>query len=64
MAPYAAKDRVTAGGGLIAEGEDIEVLETTLDAALAMVASGEIDDTKTMVLLFWAKAYGLMESGV
>ena len=61
VAPYEAKDRVTAGGGLADEGEDIEVLETTLDAALAMVASGEISDAKTLVLLYWAKATGLME---
>ena len=61
VAPYEAKDRVTAGGGLAAEGEDIEVIETTLDAALGMVARGEINDTKTLLLLFWAKAEGLME---
>ena len=61
FAPYEAEDRVDAGGGLVAEGEDIEVLEMTLDAALAMVASGEINDAKTLVLLFCAKANGLME---
>ena len=60
VAPYAAADRVSAGGGLAAEGEDIEVLETTLDDALAMVAAGEIVDSKTLVLLYWAKATGLM----
>ena len=60
VAPYEAADRVSAGGGLADEGEDIEVLETTLDAALAMVATGEINDSKTLVLLFWAKATGLM----
>ena len=61
-APYEAKDRVSAGGGLADEGEDIEVLEMTLGAALAMVATGEINDSKTLVLLFWAKATRLMES--
>ena len=62
VAPYVAEDRVSAGGGLEAEGEDIEVLEMTLDAALTMVANGEISDSKTLVLLFWAKANGLMET--
>ncbi len=61
VAPYEAKDRVTTGGGLAAEGEDIEVIETTLDAAMAMVVSGEINDTKTLLLLYWAKATGLMD---
>lgn len=59
VAPYAAEDRVSDGGGLAAEGEDIEVVETTLDAALAMIASGEINDAKTLVLLYWAKANDL-----
>jgi nudix-type nucleoside diphosphatase (YffH/AdpP family) len=42
------------GGGKADEGEDIEVLELTLDDALAMVARGEIDDGKTVILLQWA----------
>lgn len=62
VAPYQAADRVSAGGGLEGEGEDIEVIETTLDEALAMVASGEINDAKTLVLLFWAKANRLMDA--
>ena len=43
------------GGGLASEGEDIEVLELTLDAAFAMVATGEICDGKTIMMLQWAK---------
>lgn len=39
------------GGGLREEGEDIEVFELSLDAALAMVASGAIIDGKTVLLL-------------
>lgn len=61
VAPYTSEDRVTAGGGLKDEGEDIEVIETTLDEALAMIARGEIIDAKTMVLLYYAKASGLLE---
>ncbi len=61
VAPYKAEDRVSLGGGLANEGEDIEVLEMTLDAAMAMVATGEINDSKTLVLLYWAKATGLMQ---
>jgi len=53
-ATYSHEQRVSAGGGLSDEGEDIEVIELTLDDALAMVERGEIDDGKTVVLLQWA----------
>ena len=43
------------GGGLASEGEDIEVLELTLDAAFAMTGTGEICDGKTIMMLQWAK---------
>ena len=43
------------GGGLASEGEDIEVLELTLGAAFAKVASGEICDGKTIMMLQWAR---------
>jgi nudix-type nucleoside diphosphatase (YffH/AdpP family) len=60
VAEYSAADRLAAGGGVIAEGEDIEVLEPTLDAALAMVANGEIADGKTIMLLQYAKLHRLV----
>jgi nudix-type nucleoside diphosphatase (YffH/AdpP family) len=47
--------KVGEGGGLESEGEDIEVLELTLDTAYAMIASGEICDGKTIMMLQWAK---------
>lgn len=43
------------GGGLEHEGEDIEVLDLALHAALAMVSTGEICDGKTIMMLQWAK---------
>lgn len=60
IAEYSAADRVAAGGGVQAEGEDIEVLEPTLDEALAMVAQGDIMDGKTIMLLQYAKLRGLL----
>ena len=48
---YTPGRQAEAGGGLAAEGEDIEVLELGFDAALAMMASGEIVDAKTILLL-------------
>ncbi len=44
-------NRVAAGGGVAAEGEDIQVLELPFDRALEMVASGEICDAKTVIAL-------------
>ncbi len=54
MARYTPADRFSAGGGAEGEGEDIEVLEMPLDAALAMIDSGAIVDAKTIVLLLEA----------
>lgn len=51
VARYAAGDRIAAGGGLIEEGEDIELLEMPFGTALAMIGSGEIADAKTIILL-------------
>jgi len=48
---YSPADKVSAGGGLAEEGEDIEVMEMPLEQAAAMVASGEIIDTKTVILI-------------
>ncbi|CDM57109.1 MULTISPECIES: NUDIX domain-containing protein [Rhizobium] len=47
-------DRVSNGGGLAAEHEDIEVLQVPLGKAIAMVEQGEIADAKTIILLQWA----------
>jgi nudix-type nucleoside diphosphatase (YffH/AdpP family) len=48
---YSPADKVSGGGGLKEEGEDIEVVEITLEQAAAMVANGEIVDAKTLVLV-------------
>ena len=55
-AEYTPTDQVSAGGGVAAEGEDIEVLEFTLDNALELVRTGEINDGKTVLLLQWAQS--------
>ena len=59
VAPYEERDRVSAGGGEAAEGEDIEVLELPFETALRMVASGAIEDGKTIMLLQHAALAGL-----
>ena len=61
VAEYEPGHRISDGGGDEAEGEDIEVLEITLENALKMVESGEIADGKTIMLLQYAKLAGLVE---
>ncbi len=48
---YGETDRLTEGGGVLDEDEDIEVLEMPLTEAYAMIATGEIVDAKTIILL-------------
>jgi nudix-type nucleoside diphosphatase (YffH/AdpP family) len=62
-APYTATARTGPGGGVRAEGEDIEVVELAFDDALAKVRSGEIADAKTILLLQWAALEGPFRPG-
>ncbi|ATN33857.1 ADP-ribose pyrophosphatase [Rhizobium sp. ACO-34A] len=47
-------DKVSEGGGLEEEHEDIELVDIPFESALAMIESGEIFDAKTIMLLQWA----------
>jgi nudix-type nucleoside diphosphatase (YffH/AdpP family) len=57
-APYSPETRLTDGGGIAHEGEDIEVVEFPFETALAMISTGEIADAKTIMLLQWAALQG------
>jgi GDP-mannose pyrophosphatase NudK len=59
VAPYEAADRDGDGGG-VDEDEHIEVIEVAFAEALAMIESGAIADAKTIALLYYAKAAGLL----
>jgi nudix-type nucleoside diphosphatase (YffH/AdpP family) len=50
-ARYTPADRISAGGGHPDEGEDIEVVEMTLDDAVAATRDGRIVDAKTILLV-------------
>ena len=52
--------KVSEGGGLETEQENIDVLEMSYDDAYAMIASGEIKDAKTILLLQHAKIKNLI----
>jgi nudix-type nucleoside diphosphatase (YffH/AdpP family) len=54
VAEYEPSMRVGSGGGIASEGEDIEVLELSIDQALAMIGDGRIVDAKTIMLLQYA----------
>lgn len=60
LAEYDADSKVSAGGGLEDEGEDIEVLELGIDQALAMIETGEIADAKTIMLLQHVRLKGIL----
>jgi nudix-type nucleoside diphosphatase (YffH/AdpP family) len=55
LAPFRAVDRVTAGGGMAEEGEEIEVLERPLADLLRAADAGTLPDIKTLALV-WALA--------
>ena len=52
LAPCSAASRISEGGGLADEHERITVEELPLDALWAMTERGEIEDMKTLALVF------------
>lgn len=62
-AAYDGAAREGDRGGLIDEGEEIEILEYGIDTALSMIRSGAIQDAKTIMLLQWAVLDGPFARG-
>jgi GDP-mannose pyrophosphatase NudK len=60
IAEYTQSMKVHPGGGIEHEQEDIEVLETGFDQALAMIESGEIKDAKTIILLQYMRMHHIL----
>jgi len=60
VAEYNEEMKVSEGGGLEEEQENIEVLELDFDVAYNMIATGEIRDGKTIILLQYAKLNNLL----
>lgn len=58
---YSQDMKSSDGGGLADEQENIEVLEMLFDKAYGMIASGEIKDAKTIMLLQYAKINKLID---
>ena len=55
IAEYDSSMRISDGGGLAQESEDIQVLEMPFSEALSMIKNGEIKDAKTIILLQYAQ---------
>jgi nudix-type nucleoside diphosphatase (YffH/AdpP family) len=60
LAEYQPKDKTSAGGGIKAEGEDIDVLELPFEDALRGIETGMIVDGKTIMLLYHVALKGIL----
>lgn len=60
IAEYHAGDRTGEGGGIEAEGEDIDVLEWPFAQALQAIDNGLIVDGKTIMLLYHLALKGIL----
>lgn len=58
---YDAAMKINEGGGVASEQENIEVLEIDFHKAYGMIATGEIKDAKTIMLLQYAKINQLIK---
>ena len=52
--------KISEGGGLESETEEIEVLDLNFEEAYNMISTGEIQDAKTVILLQYAKLNNLL----
>lgn len=60
IAEYAKEMKVTDGGGVEHEEENIEVLEINFEDAMKMIDNGEIKDGKTIMLLQYIKLNNIL----
>lgn len=60
IAEYSKAMKVSAGGGVEHEQEDIEVLELPFSTAFHMMETGEIKDSKTIMLLQYLRLQDIL----
>lgn len=60
IAEYEDSMKVSDGGGLVEEQENIEVMELKMTEAIQMMKSGEIKDGKTIMLLQYVQLQGML----
>lgn len=62
VAEYDEGLKQSAGGGVAAQQEEIEILELAFNDALGMIGTGEIRDGKTIMLLYHAQVVVLLRA--
>ena len=62
LAEYDESSRISTGGGLPHEGEDIEVLEVPFDTAIEWVRQSAIIDGRTILVIQHLQLSGLMDN--
>ena len=60
IAEYNESMKVSEGGGAKGEEENIDVMEVHIEHAIEMIASGEIKDGKTIILLQHARLHNIL----
>jgi nudix-type nucleoside diphosphatase (YffH/AdpP family) len=61
IAEYSDAMKVSDGGGLASENEDIEVLEIPFSEALQLIDNGQIKDAKSIILMQYAQINRLID---
>ena len=59
---YSDEMKISEGGGVEGEHENIEVIEITFKEAINMISSGEIKDAKTIMLLQYAQINDILNN--
>lgn len=60
IAEYSNEMKITDGGGLEEEGENIEVLELSFEETLDMIDKGNIKDAKTIMLIQYLRLKNIL----
>jgi GDP-mannose pyrophosphatase NudK len=60
VAEYKKEQKVSEGGGLKEEKEDIKIIELDFDEAIRMMNEGTIKDAKALILLHYARLSQLL----
>lgn len=60
IAEYSNDMKITDGGGLEEEGENIEVLELPFEEALSLIDKGDIKDAKTIMLIQYLRLKSIL----
>jgi GDP-mannose pyrophosphatase NudK len=61
VAPYTKAQKISKGGGLEEEGEELKILEIPFAEAVEMVERGQIKDAKTILLIQYALLKNLVQ---